>query len=249
MKQERNTRKVAVITGASSGLGLAMARLFRQNGFYSIVLCRRKPESEVFDMHIKTDLANSESRADAVSLIRREDRLDILVNNAGIGAYAKWSEVAEPDFRNLVELDFFVPVLLTGELLPLLRSSKGTVVNISSVAGRIPVPCMGAYSAAKAALMMFSETLRTEEPDISVLTVYPGQLKTEFRKNASGTREVPDVLPRGGETPEKFAEQVFLAVQKKRRSIVYPFWYKLVLPFVSIFPRFYERNSRKAWNI
>lgn len=242
-------QRTAVVTGASSGLGRAMARKFRQEGFYVVAISRKAPESDVCDRHIAADLTDSSSLDAAAQEILSLDRVDVLINNAGIGAYAKWDELKEEELRRLMELDFFAPVLLTTKVLPILRKSSGCVVNISSAAGLLPVACMGAYSAAKAALRMFSDTLKTEERDLHVVTVFPGRISTGFGSRACGCREVPNTPSHGSETPEALAKRVYKACCRKKRSLIYPFWYRFVISAMLKFPSIYEKGSRKVWKI
>ncbi|UKI33816.1 MAG: SDR family NAD(P)-dependent oxidoreductase [Lentisphaeria bacterium] len=181
--------KIAVVTGASSGLGRAVAREFRRRGFTVIALCRHAPEADTADRFLAVDLTDAEQRTRAAAAIEQEfGRLDVLVNNAGIGSYATWEELSEEELRREFELDFFAPVELTRALLPLLEKSRGSIVNISSVAAQIPVGCMGAYNAVKAALRMYSLTLRMEVAGrgIHVLNVCPGRVDTGFSSRALG---------------------------------------------------------------
>ena len=244
-----STRKIAVVTGASSGLGRAMARKFRNEGFYVVAVSRKAPEDGVCDRHISADLTDSVSLEAAAKEILQLERVDIFVNNAGIGAYAKWDELKEDELRRLMELDFFAPVLLTTKVLPVIRGSRGCVVNISSAAGLLPVACMGAYSAAKAALRMFSDTLKIEERDIHVVTVFPGRINTGFGSRACGCREVPNTPSHGSETPEALADRVFKAYKRRKRHLIYPGWYRFVIGFTLKFAKIYEKGSRKVWKI
>ena len=244
-----STVKTAVVTGASSGLGRAMARKFKQEGFYVVAVSRKAPEDGVCDRHISADLTDAASLAQAAQEILRLENVDVFINNAGIGAYAKWDELKEEELRRLMELDFFAPVLLTAKVLPVLRKSKACVVNISSAAGLLPVACMGAYSAAKAALRMFSDTLKVEERDLHVVTVFPGRISTGFGSRACGCREVPNTPSHGSETPEELAKRVYKAYKRKKRSLIYPVWYRFVIGVMLRFPGIYEKGSRKVWKI
>ena len=242
-------QKTAVVTGASSGLGRAMARKFKNEGYFVVAVSRKAPEDGVCDRHISADLTDASSLEAAAGEILQLERVDVLVNNAGIGAYAKWDELKEGELRRLMELDFFAPVLLTTRVLPVLRKSCGCVVNISSAAGLLPVACMGAYSAAKAALRMFSDTLKIEEPGIHVVTVFPGRINTGFGSRACGCREVPNTPSHGSETPEALAKRVFAACKRRKRSLIYPSWYRFVIGAMLKFPGIYEKGSRKVWKI
>lgn len=245
-------RKIAVVTGASSGLGSAVAREFRRNGFTVVALCRRAPEPEVADRFISTDLTDAESRASAAAAIEQEfGQVDVLVNNAGIGSYATWEELSEEELRREFELDFFAPVELTRLLLPLIAERRGSIVNISSVAAHVPVGCMGAYNAVKAALRMYSLTLRMEVAGrgIHVLNVCPGRIDTGFSSRALGGRRPPETPGRTASSAECFAGKLFNACRKRRRELVYPGWYRPVIWFSRCFPGVVERANRRIWHL
>ncbi len=247
-------RKVAVITGVSSGLGLAMARKFRQEGFLVAGISRHAPaeKAEVMDDFIPTDLTVAGERENAVNLIReRYSRCDVLINNAGIGSYARWEELSEGDLRKLMEIDFFAPVAFTTLMQELLSASGGTVINISSVAAYVPVACMGAYNAGKAALKMYSDTLRMElcGKNIHVLTVCPGRIDTGFSSRAVGDRRPPETPGRTSSSPETLAKRVYGAYRRRKREIVYPAWYRMAIWFVRAFPWINDMGNRKVWKL
>ena len=241
-------QKIALVTGVSGGLGAAMARHFRQQGYYVYGAARTAPQEGVCDEFIPCDLTDPAARKELSS---RFQRLDLLVNNAGIGSYATWQELGEDGVRRLFEVDFFAPVALTMDLLDALTAAQGSVVNISSVAAEVPVACMGAYNAAKAALRMFSESLRPElsARRIRVLTVLPGRINTGFSKRALGGRKVPSTPGWGITSPEGLAKTVWRALRRGRRSVIYPWWYGAVITFVRRFPAVNEWGNRRAWDL
>ena len=96
--------KIAVITGATSGLGRAMAGKFKAQGFFVVGLSRHQPEADVCDRWIKVDLTDVAERSVAVEELIQLPGIDVLVNNAGVGAYAAWGELSENDLRQLMEL-------------------------------------------------------------------------------------------------------------------------------------------------
>ncbi len=246
------TRPVAVVTGASSGLGRAMAREFRRNGYFVVALCRRPPEDDVCDRFLATDLTDAASRRAAVEVLNAEiGRVDVLVNNAGIGSYATWEELSEEALRHEFELDFFAPVALTRALLPRLAASRGCVVNVASMAALVPVGCMGAYNAVKAAFRMYSLTLRMELPrgGVHVLSVCPGRIDTGFSSRAAGGRKPPETPGRTSSRPEALARKVFHACRRRRREVIYPGWYRLPAWFVQFFPGVNEWINRRIWKL
>ena len=96
---------------------------------------------------------------------------------------------------------------------------------------------------------MFSDTLKVEERDLHVVTVFPGRISTGFGSRACGCREVPNTPSHGSETPEELAKRVYKAYRKRRRKLIYPFWYKFVISLMLKMPSVYERGSRKVWKL
>ncbi|MGE4563600.1 MAG: SDR family NAD(P)-dependent oxidoreductase [Victivallaceae bacterium] len=245
--------QTVLITGITGGFGRALGAEFKRRGFRVIGSSRRTPGDDgCFDEFIAADLSHTDGvRSLAARLRERGDTLDVLVNNAGIGSYATWEELGEHQLRQLMEIDFFAPATLTLELLPLLAASRGTVINISSVASEVPVACMGAYNSAKAALRLFSESLRPEVAGrgIKVLSVLPGRVETGFSAHALGDRKPPETPGRGAASPEALARRIFCAYAKGRREVVYPRWYSLVIEFVRNFPAVNEAVNRRIWKL
>ena len=243
--------KTALVTGSSSGLGKAIADELRRNSCRVIGLGRHRPaETDPADF-IECDLSDpTEVEKIPGELQKRTDTLDILVNNAGFGGYATWEELPPEELRRMFEVDFFAPVRLAQMLLPLLSRSGGSIVNISSVAALVPVPCMGAYSAVKAALKSFSATLRAEASlqNVKVITVCPGRISTGFSSRAITLRDCPDT-PGNHVDPVKFARKVCCTIRRNRRVLVYPAWYTLFIKFAEYFPELYMRMALKVWKL
>jgi uncharacterized protein len=182
---------VAIVTGASSGIGEATARRLDSEGWRVIVVARRAERLEELARQLRDahPLALDLTAADAPEGVRRrveeEEGLHLLVNNAG----ASWPAVfADPErggyanVRRTMELNFDAQVRLTEALLPLLRrSAPSSIVNVSSTAGRVGLPRQGAYSASKFALAGWTEALQLEERrhGVHVGLVLPGFVVTE----------------------------------------------------------------------
>ncbi len=178
---------VVVITGASSGIGEATARhLARSRGARCVLVARRADRLEKLAQELGNGasvVAVDVTEAEAPRQIRDhlDGHLDVLVNNAGAAWRERFEDGGWEDVRRTMELNFNAPVRIIEALLPLLRESRGSVVNVASVAGRVARPNTGAYSASKAALNAWSDALRAEEADhgVHVGTVLPGFIKTE----------------------------------------------------------------------
>ena len=245
------TGGTALVTGSTSGLGAALAAELRRRDFRVIGLGRSRPGDVPESDFIQIDLARpGAAQTVAAELRERTATLDLLVNNAGFGGYAAWEEMPEADLRRMFEVDFFAPVLLARELLPMLERSRGGIINLASVAALAPVPCMGAYCAVKAAFGQFSSTLRAElkRRRIRVLTVYPGRISTGFSSRAVRIRECPDT-PGNRVDPARFARRVITCFERNRRKLVYPRWYVFFLIFTRLFPELYGQLACKIWKL
>lgn len=241
--------KVAVITGVSSGLGKAAAAKFMHEGFKVAGISRSRPDFEP-DLWIEADITKPEDRETVLKQIMQTfGRADVLINNAGKGSYSTWEDLSEQDLRAIFELNFFALNALTMLLLPLLKKSRGTIMNVSSIAGDLYVPCMGAYCTSKSAVTTFSNTIRPElkRYGIKVIDVTPGRIDTGFSSRSLGNRQPPHSP--GGGSPEDFAAALFNAWRKGCRNLVYPGWNRIAVPILKLFPGIYDRLSIRIWKL
>jgi uncharacterized protein len=180
---------VAVITGASSGIGEAAARLLAREHGMTVVLVARREErlrplaEELGGSYVAVDLvADDAPERVAAHLRERHGRLDLLLNNAGAAWRGTFAEGGWENVRRTMELNFDAVVRLTEALLPILReSAPSAIVNVSSTSGRVARPRSGAYSASKFALTGWTDALHLEEKanGVHVGMVLPGFIKTE----------------------------------------------------------------------
>jgi short-subunit dehydrogenase len=243
-------RKIAVITGVSKGIGQALAREFQWQGYHVIGVSRTKPAQGV-DEWIEADLASSTGvMTCALKIKQRYHSISVLVNNVGRGHYETWEDSGLVDIRGMFELNFFSMVNMTKRLLPLLKKSEGTVVNISSVASHLPISCMGAYCATKAAVNMFSDSLRMElrRDQVCVLNVEVGRVSTGFSEGCTGDREVPS-SPGAAGSPAKLVAKVVEAVKQRKERLVFPRWYKCLYVLSRLFPKYYEKKNLEKWKL
>jgi len=249
--------KRTLITGASSGIGRALAFEFTRRGAHVVLAARRISRLEEAAREITRTFGNAASPLVVTCDVTRKvsvrrlikvcashlGGLDILVNNAGCGVYGETERTSLEDFRSVMEVNFFGALSCLSEALPLLRmAGKGLIVNIASVAAKHGVPYLAAYSASKAALAAVSQSLRAElcGNGISVMVVYPGYTETDFfarEKKVGGA-----VRPRGPYAPAaKVARSIVEAVERERSELVLS-WEGRALPlFQRIFPRQVER--------
>lgn len=180
--------KVALVTGASSGIGMEAARSLRNAGFIVYGAARRidrMRELESDGIHIvPLDVTDEKSvLACTKSIIDREGRIDVLVNNAGYGSYGAIEDVPISEAKTQFEVNLFGLARLTQAVLPAMRANRsGRIINISSMGGKIYTPFGGWYHATKFALEGFSDCLRleVEQFGIDVVVVEPGGIKTEW---------------------------------------------------------------------
>ena len=226
--------KTVLITGASSGIGRALAVLFAREGARLVLTARSRGRLEAVAREVAPAQAlvvpaDLRDRASLASLcaqaIERFQTIDILVNNAGVGLYAP-SFLSSPELAgDLMTLNFLAPVELTRRLLGAIPSG-GAVINISSIAGKVPLPWLPLYSASKYALNAYSDGLRMElgQAGIHVLCVCPGYVDTPFRKNVL-QGEIPEQVAgqkRFMITAEQCAEATLDALRRKKNTIVTP---------------------------
>ena len=196
--------KRVLITGGSSGIGLALARVMLAKGARVVITGRRAdaisqaldelagPERDING--VAADVATVEGRAATIDgALDRLGGLDILVNNAGVVRAGRLEEVPESAIRTMVEVDLLAPILLTRAALPALRQGGNSlVVQVSSGIGLIGTPFYTTYSAVKAGLAHFGEALRREllGEGVNVLTVYPVATDTAMMRSSNAGAEL-----------------------------------------------------------
>ena len=219
---------VALITGASSGIGAATARELAGRGATVVLAARRAAELET----LAAEIAQRGGKALAVQadVARREDidrlvrtaidsygRVDVLINNAGIGAGSSVSDSDDAAMQRIVNVNLLAPARCIQAVLPHIRNQAGgVVVNIGSVAGEIATS--GLYAATKFGVRGLSDALRLElrGDNIAVVLVEPGFIRTEM------TADLRFPMP----GPELVARVIAGAIERPRRKIVVPWWYR-----------------------
>lgn len=178
-------KKVVLITGVSSGIGLELAKKFIKNGniVYGV---SRKPFSLEGLTHIICDVSSLEQCQNAIrNVVENEGKIDILINNAGMGISGSIENTSEQDARKIYDVNFFGTFFMCKAALPFLRESKGRIINVSSVASKFYIPFQGFYSATKASIDAISAAMRAETKPygVRITNVLPGDTKTSFTAN------------------------------------------------------------------
>lgn len=199
MKARPVDDKSVLVSGCSSGIGLATAKLLREKGWTVFPTARKVEDLDMLEQNgfqsIQMDVSSSVSINAAVEEVLSENNghLGAVVNNAGFGMPGAIQDLTRDAMRHQFEVNLFGLQELTNRLIPVFREQGyGRIVNVSSVVGRIALPFMGIYSASKFALEAVSDVQRVElSPDhISVSIVEPGPIQTRFSTNCAGEGEV-----------------------------------------------------------
>ena len=229
MSTDRNTEQVAVITGASSGIGEATARALAAEGHRIALLARRAERVEALATELGNGaLAIEADVTDRDSIVAAAERVqaklggaDILVNNAGVMLLAPFSSDQRAEIRQMVEVNLLGAMTATEVFLDQLRDGGGDLVNISSVAGRTAGPGGSVYSATKWGLNGWSEALRQElQPDVRVTIIEPGAVATELTDHITDvdTKQATEQMYQDTSiTSEDIAEVIAFAVGRPRR--------------------------------
>lgn len=229
---------VIVITGASSGIGMATARRAAALGAQVALVAR---SADVLDglaaelngqgataAAFPADLRDpAQARRAITAAAERFGRIDVLINNAGQSAVGRVAEIDLDAFRQIVELNVFGPVAAMQAAIPFMRANGGgVIVNVSSNVSKMQIPGLSAYAATKAALNMLSATARGElgPEHIRVLTVYPRQTETAFGYNATGSQQILDELRAIAshsrmDSPELVAERILAGIESETPEI------------------------------
>ena len=232
-----HTGKTAWITGASSGIGEALAKAFVSNGGNAVLSGRNvselnrvasdsgAPERCLILPFDTMDFGGLSAKVEAATAFR--SGIDILVNNAGISQRSLAIDTAFEVYERIVGVDLLAPIALTQELLPhLIARGAGQLVMISSVAGKAGIPLRTAYCAAKHGLVGYADALRSEVAGqgVGVLVVAPGSVRTNVSRNAlnadGSVRGTSDKAIDNGIDPDQVARLIWEAVANGTREMV-----------------------------
>jgi len=247
----------ALITGASSGIGVEFARQLAPHARCLILVARRQDRLDA----LKTELArpgltvhcHTADLADEVqmealiaALAASEERVSFLINNAGVGDHGLFEESEWSRVRAMLDVNIKALTRLTHAILPdLVKAGQGAILNVSSVASLLPIPNMSVYAASKAYVTSFSEALRAETrgTGVSISIVCPGPVNTEFfaiaeRADARGSMPAPEIF----KVPaEQVVREALIAVELDRPRVI-PGWIVwAVMSIASLVPIFILR--------
>jgi short-subunit dehydrogenase len=250
--------KVVIITGASSGIGLALAKEFAYQGSKVVMAARREDQlKELADdirktgadiLPVRTDVSQEIDCKNLIDkAIENYGRIDVLINNAGISMRALFQDLELTVVKKVMDVNFWGTVQCTHYAFPYLLKSHGSVVGVSSIAGFKGLPGRTGYSASKSAMHGFLDVIRVEtrKQGLHVLLACPGFTSSNIRKTAlveDGSQQ--------GETPrdenkmmsaEEVAKHIYRAVVKRKRTLILTNEGKMTVLLNKCFPRIMDR--------
>ncbi len=258
--------KYAIVTGATSGIGLELSYELAKEKYNLILIARRKDKLrelseilinkyDVYANYIDFDLARVNDINNLVDkLLNISKDIDLLINNAGAGIYGYLHSLRDEDIMYIVNLNYLSPILLTKKLLPNLIERRGCVVNIVSVAAYTPIPMLEIYSSTKAALSLFTRALRIElkRYGVRVIGVYPGYVDTPFHSNTIRVSN-KEILRKPNKflivDPKQVAVEIIKKIKNKRFNgdIVVSRIYRIPLFFATRFPELVDYYIEKIY--
>jgi uncharacterized protein len=244
---------IAVVTGASSGIGAAIARALAARGRHIVLLARREDrlrtlaeevggEYEVCDVGRRDDVERV-----AAKVMERHPQVRLLVNNAGIPGRAGFAKIDEDRLESVLRVNYLGSVWCLRAFLPALEAAgRSDVVNIVSVAGTVAVAPSGPYSASKHAQLAFSRAATTElrSRGIHVHTVNPGFVETEGFPQATALRSA--LFRRLVIEPEDVAKHVLKVIDRDKRETFVPGYYRVAAIAQTLFPGVVARFASRS---
>ena len=209
MNTNKNKTRIAIVTGSSSGIGFETSLALARNGFCTYATMRNLDKSKtILELArleelplevLRLNVTDDKSVKKAIEKIANEqERIDVLVNNAGYALVGPFEELSIEEFKEQFETNVLGAIRVTQGVLPIMRNQRcGTIVNISSIAGRIGFPLTSAYVSSKFALEGLSESIayETEQFRIKVILIEPGVIKTNFDNNLKMGKRVAATDP------------------------------------------------------
>ncbi len=247
--------KVVVVTGASMGIGEAISEIFADHGASVVMLSRDAGRVEAArgrvghgerTLAMACDVRHREEVDRAIGLtLHHFQRIDIWVNNAGHGLLDSVALMEMAACREMFDTNFFGAVMAMQAVIPVMRQQgEGSIINISSVAGHIPLPFHAAYSATKFALNAIGKAAGVElkKDGIHVLTICPGYVRTGFGENAVRGNELKRVRPGSvrGITAERVARATLRGYLKRKREVIVPWAMYVPQKLYQLFPGLVE---------
>jgi short-subunit dehydrogenase len=248
--------QVAVVTGASMGIGEAIAKALAAEGAGVVLLSRDSGRAEAArgrighterTLALACDVRHREDIDRVIGLVMHHfGRIDVWVNNAGHGLIDSVAQMDMAACRDMFDTNLFGAIAAMQAVVPIMKQQGGgSIVNISSVAGHIPLPYSAGYSGTKFAMNAMGKAARIElrKRNINILTVCPGYVRTDFSANAVRGSEPKKVRPAAvrGITAERVARATLAGLVKRKREVIVPWTMIPVVKLYQLFPGVVER--------
>jgi short-subunit dehydrogenase len=252
--------KVVVVTGASMGIGEAIAKAFADRGASVVLVSRDASRAESArgrtghterTLALSCDVRNREEIERVLSLtLHHYDRVDVWVNNAGHGMPDSVAAMDMAACRDMFEANLFGTIAAMQAVIPVMKEQgAGTIINISSVAGHIPLPYHAAYSATKFAMNAIGKAANIElySAGIHVMTVCPGYVDTDFRSHATPGRESRDIRPDRQRpiSAQRVARATLRGYIRRKREVIVPWSMQGAIKMYQLFPGVVEWAMRR----
>jgi len=250
--------KVVIITGASSGIGLALVKEFAELKAKVVLAARnynkiKQLEEEIINnggdaLAIQTDVSKEEDCKNLIrETVKKFEKIDILINNAGISMRALFIDLNLDVLKKLMDVNFWGTVYCTKYALPYLIKAKGSIVGVSSIAGFVGLPARTGYSSSKFAMNGFLNTLRIEtlKTGLHVMIIAPGFTASNIRKTSlTADGSTQKETPRNEEkmmSAEKVAKHLIKGIKKRKRTVILTTQGKLTVFLNKFFPSFMDK--------
>lgn len=255
--------RLVVITGASSGLGEAIAYKVAESGGHLILLARRTERLKQIAEQIQStynvscvveylDIRNLHSvEATFERILREHDRIDVLVNNAGVGVFRSFEDASLEEMEEMFEVNVYGLMACTKYVLPyMLKQKSGHIINIASQAGKMGTPKSSIYAASKHAVLGFTNSLRMEVADygVYVTAVNPGPIETPFFETADTSGKYVKNVRKWMLQPDEVADKVVRLMLTKKRELNLPWWMEFGSIIYRLMPTVFEQLAKKGFN-
>lgn len=263
MPTNKLTGKVIVITGASSGVGKALAYQCAEHGAIPVLIARRKElleyiSNDIYEKYsmesclFALDISDSEEVIQTFNTIYEKfGTVDVLINNAGFGIFDSVVAADMTDVKRMFDVNVIGLVSCTKSVLNrMLNQNKGHIINVASQAGKVATPKSSAYSATKHAVLGFTNSLRMEvaKTNINVTAVNPGPIQTTFFDIADKEGTYLESVKRYIVTPEKVARDIIRIISKPKRELNIPRWMNIGSIIYQLFPTLLEKIAGGFFN-
>lgn len=250
MSRSLNGKRI-ILTGASSGIGRALAAQLSQHGARLVLAARSADKLRELAAALSggagevvsapTDVTIAEERSRLVEVaVEKLGGIDVLINNAGIASWGHFANSDEAVMRSIMEVNFFAPIELIRLAIPhLARGDEAAIVNVSSMCGRRAMPAWPEYSASKFALCGMSEALRAEMGrfEVDVVLIVPGLTKTNLRDNMARNEGKARIDFDAGMSAEDVAARIVRGIVRRQREVIIGADAKQMLRMHRWFPR------------